>query len=273
MLEELKNKQFSFKKQFGQNFLTDGNLLKSICISAGIDKDSNILEIGTGAGTLTTFLTQFAKKVVSYEIDKELHPLLTEKFKDTSNLNLVFKDFMKDSMQDVEKLFDGKYMVVANIPYYITTPLIFKVIEEGKNATSLVLMVQEEVGQRFTAPAGTKQYGAVSVMLNYYGQVSIIKHVKRHMFTPVPNVDSCVVKIDLKPNKFNVNKDVFSKCVQCAFENRRKMLISNLKRCFNITTEQLENIFNKLNLDLTIRGERLSVEQFAKLSCEIEKCM
>lgn len=271
MLEELKDKQFSFKKQFGQNFLTDGNLLKSICVAAGITKDSNVLEVGAGAGTLTSFLTQFAKQVVSFEIDKELHPLLTEKFKDTNNITFMFKDFMKENMKNVEKLFDGPYMVVANIPYYITTPLIFKIIEEGENATSLVLMVQEEVGKRFTATPGTKEYGAVSVMLNYYGDVSIIKYVKRHMFTPPPNVDSCVVKIDLKPNKFEVNKNVFSKCVQAAFENRRKMLASNLKRAFSLTNEHLEDIFNKLQIDTTIRGEKLSVQQFVDLSNEINR--
>lgn len=271
MLEELKDREFSFKKQFGQNFLTDGNLLKSICVSADINKTSNVLEIGAGAGTLTSFLTQFAKQVVSYEIDKELHPLLSEKFKDTHNITFMFKDFMKENMADVEKLFDGNYMVVANIPYYITTPLIFKIIEEGKNATSLVLMVQEEVGKRFTASAGTKEYGAVSVMLNYYGDVSIIKYVKRHMFTPPPKVDSCVVKIDLKPNKFEVDKNIFSKCVQVAFENRRKMLFGNLKRAFNLNNEQLENIFNKLQLDPAIRGERLTVAQFVELSNEISK--
>ena len=271
MLEKLKKQDFYFKKKFGQNFLTDTNLLRSICSTSKIDKDTNVLEIGAGAGSLTQVLTEEAKYVVSYEIDRDLQPLLSEKFVNKKNIELVFKDFMKENMAEVESKFDGKYSVVANIPYYITTPLIFKIIEEGKNVQSLVLVVQKEVGERFTAKPGTKEYGAVNVMINYYGSVKVIKNISRKMFTPEPDVNSCVIEIDLVKNKFNVDEKLFEKCVKAAFNNRRKVFIKNLTNTFDIPREKFLDIFNELKLAPDIRGEKLSVEQFVQLAKTVEE--
>ena len=271
MLEELKNQKFYFKKKFGQNFLTDTNLLRNIRSTSEINKDTSVLEIGAGAGSLTKILTEESKFVISYEIDRDLQPFLTEKFASTKNIQLIFKDFMKENITEVENKFDGPYTVVANIPYYITTPLIFKIIQEGKNVKSLVLVVQKEVGERFIANPGTKEYGAVNVFLSYYGNLKVIKSISRKMFTPVPDVDSCVIKIDLIPNKFRVNEKIFEKCVRAAFNNRRKVFIKNLSSSFDIPKEKFLSIFNKLKIETGIRGEKLSVEQFVKLAEEIKK--
>lgn len=270
MLENLKEYQFNFKKQYGQHFLTDTNLLRSIVAAAGINQDSNVLEIGAGAGTLTKILAESAKQVVSYEIDFSLEPVLAENLKAYDNVKVVFRDFMKEEMKKIESRIDGAYTVVANIPYYITTPIIFKLLEHATKLSSLVLTVQKEVAERFTSQPGSKQYGAVTAVLAFNGNTKIIKIVKKHMFMPPPKVDSCVIKIDIVKDKFTVkDKKTLSGCIRAAFENRRKVYMSNLKHAFKLSTEQLEEIFNKLGHDTKVRGETFSIEEFVALAYEI----
>ena len=185
---------FNFKKKFGQNFLTDKNLLHAIVQDAEISQDDVVLEIGAGAGALTKELSLAAKKVFAYEVDQELkETLLALQLK---NVDFIFADFMKADLKEYDK-FDG-IKVVANLPYYITTPIIFKLIDEAKNLKSITIMVQKEVAERIVAQKGGKDYGILSVIMAFYGDAKITRIVKRQMFTPAPNVDSAVVNIKIK---------------------------------------------------------------------------
>ena len=220
---------FSFKKAFGQNFLTDQNLLNEIVDKAGVTKDDIVLEIGPGAGALTKVLCEKAKKVVCYEIDLKLKPVLKEVLSEYKNVEVVFKDILKENIVDLEKKLGDRYFVVANLPYYITTPIVMNFLEKAKSVKAMVIMVQEEVALRFSAKAGTPDYGAITVGINLRGDAEIIKRVGREMFTPMPNVDSAVVKITVDDDKYlGVDKDGVRNAVRIAFSSRRKILVNNL---------------------------------------------
>ena len=257
---------FSFKKAFGQNFLTDEVLLDEIAKSAGVTSDDTVLEIGCGAGALTRALAKKAKRVVGYEIDKTLAPLLSDVLAPFSNVEIVFKDVMKEKVSDIdEKL--GKYVLVANLPYYITTPIIMRFLENAKNVKAMVIMVQEEVAERLASKEGTSDYGAVTVAINLRGEAEIVKRVPREMFTPAPNVDSAVVKITVDTNKFaGVNLDNVREVVKAGFGNRRKMLVNNVMSYFKFTRAQAEDVLNVAGVKLTARGEELSSEDFINLT-------
>ena len=257
---------FSFKKAFGQNFLTDEVLLDEIVESAGVTSDDTVLEIGCGAGALTRALAKKAKRVVGYEIDKTLAPLLSDVLAPFSNVEIVFKDVMKEKVSDIdEKL--GKYVLVANLPYYITTPIIMRFLENAKNVKAMVIMVQEEVAERLASKEGTSDYGAVTVAINLRGEAEIVKRVPREMFTPAPNVDSAVVKITVDTNKFaGVNLDNVREVVKAGFGNRRKMLVNNVMSYFKFTRAQAEDVLNVAGVKLTARGEELSSEDFINLT-------
>lgn len=259
--------EFHFKKKFGQNFLNDVNLLDSIVSDAGIVSDSQVLEIGPGAGALTKSLAKVAEKVVAVEIDEELRPFLNLVCAENKNTDVVFADFMKLAKEDIEKNFTKKYSVVANLPYYITTPIIFKILEENYNVDSLTLMVQKEVAERFVADERSKEYGAVSVMLQSQADLKITRVVPRTMFHPQPNVDSAVIHIKLNDKKFDIpHKGVFAKLVKSAFAWRRKTLLNCLEMGLNITKEQAQNVIEKAGLPANIRGEKLSIANFIALS-------
>ena len=179
---------FSFKKQFGQNFIADGNLLRAIAADAGVDENTTVLEIGPGAGTLTRELSACAKKVVAYEIDRTLQPILDETLADCPNVQVIFGDFAKANLPELEKQL-GEYIVVANLPYYVTTPVVMRFAEEAKKCKRLTVMVQEEVAERFCAQAGSSQYGAVTAALARVGECRITRKVSRNLFTPRPNVE------------------------------------------------------------------------------------
>lgn len=267
-LNEVINKTgFDFKKKFGQNFISDKNLLTSIVKDAGIDKDDEVLEIGVGAGTLTKCLSENCKKVVGFEIDNSLEEIHKITLQDCDNVRIIFKDFMKVCCEDINQLFSKPFKVVANLPYYITTPIIFKLIEENFNVLSLTLMVQKEVAERLVSNCGKKEYGAITVQLASIADVSIKRQVNRKMFIPVPNVDSAIIRIDINKKKFNIeNYPLHKKLIECAFSMRRKTLANCLKSYFSLNQEQISILLANCDLPMLIRGEALNVEQFVNLS-------
>ena len=258
---------FNFKKAYGQNFLTDTALLNDIVLNAGVTKNDVVLEIGCGAGALTKVLSANAKKVVGYEIDQKLKPVLNDVLSDCDNVEIVFNDVLKEKMPELEKRLGEEYMVVANLPYYITTPIIMNFLENGKRVKSMSIMVQKEVAERLTAKAGDSEYGAITVGINLRGSASIIADVPREMFTPVPNVDSAVVKIDIEQNKFiDVDYKKVRDVVRIAFSSRRKMLVNNLMNGYKLTRAKAEEVINQAEIPLTVRGEDLTAGDYVRLS-------
>ena len=265
--DTLKENNFAFKKHFGQNFITDTNLLEAICTDANLQNNDQVLEIGTGAGTLTKVMSKHVKKVLTVEIDNELRPVLKQTFEGYNNIELCFADFMKVSNSEVNNHFNGQFKVVANLPYYITTPIIFKLIGENFNVSSITIMVQKEVAERLCADCGTKDYGSMTAQVQSVADVSLKRIVNKKMFTPVPKVDSAIVNINLNYKKFNIKDLNFhGKVIECAFSMRRKTLSNCLKAKLGLTQSKIDVIFEKLNLLPSCRGEQLSVEQFVQLS-------
>ena len=263
----LSRHNLTLKKAFGQNFLSDNALLSEIVQKAGVTENDTVLEIGCGAGALTKELGLKAKKVVGYEIDTRLKPLLNEVLSDYKNVEIVFEDVMKQRLSDVEKKLGGEYIMVANLPYYITTPIVMRFIEEAKNIKAMVIMVQEEVAFRFASEKSTADYGAITVGINLRGSAEVILKVPREKFTPVPNVDSAVVKILIDKTKFsNVNFNAVRNVVRCAFSSRRKMLVNNLMNVFKLSRADAESALTLAVLDLTVRGENLSAEEYVALT-------
>lgn len=257
---------FNFKKQFGQNFISDGNLLRAIVDLSGIDKDTTVVEIGCGAGTLTRVLSERAKRVVAYEIDRALKPVLAESLRGCENTEVRFADFSKVNLHALEKEI-GEYVVVANLPYYITTPLITRFLDEGQKVRRLVVMVQEEVADRLCATADTPEYGAITAALALRASAKVVKRVPKTMFHPRPQVDSAVVRIDFEDGRLPV-KDIatYRLTVRAAFLNRRKTLENNLMRSFNVSRETAQEILASAGVPDKARGETLSPERLAALS-------
>jgi len=265
-MNELTEKHnFSFKKRFGQNFIVDKNIINSIVNKSEIDKDTLVIEVGPGAGSLTYGLCEKAGFVLCYEIDTTLKEILKENLKDFSNYKIVFDDFLKRNIKDDLKEFNYKKIyVVANLPYYITTPIIVKLIEDEMNIDRIVIMVQKEVGDRFKAIPGTKEYNSLSIYLNYYYNVSKMLDVSKNVFMPKPNVDSIVVCFDKRKEKLELNNEkLFFKLVRDSFSFKRKTLKNNLKG-YNL--EKIEEVLNKYNLDLSVRAESLSIEIFVEIA-------
>lgn len=257
---------FAFKKQFGQNFISDTNLLRAIVDDAGVTEKTTVLEIGPGAGTLTRALSERAKKVVAYEIDKNLQPVLADTLRGCENVEVVFADFAKVNLKEVEKEL-GHYTVVANLPYYITTPIVMRFVEEARLCDGVTVMVQEEVADRFCGRAGTAAYGAVTAAIARKGIASVTRRVSRNMFTPRPNVDSAIVKIDFSQGGFSVKSEkTYRDTVRCAFLNRRKTLENNLMQSFRLSREQAQSILVALSIDEKARGETLTPEQLGALA-------
>lgn len=262
----LQAENYEFAKKFGQNFITDTNLLNAIVADCDLTKADEVLEIGTGAGTLTNALATKAKKVVTYEIDKRLMPILNQTLLGITNVELNFKDIMQVPLNEIEDKFINKYHIIANLPYYITTPIIFKFIESNK-LKSLNIMVQKEVAERIVAKNG-KDYGILSIMIDFYGNAKIKRIVNRNMFTPPPNVDSAIVNIELQ-QKYNCDKVLFKEVVHKSFAMRRKTLQNNLKQGFNLTEEQLSILLNPYKKG--IRAEQLNTQDFVNLCNEMQK--
>ena len=257
---------FRFKKQFGQNFLSDNNLLDSIVSLAGVDESATVVEIGCGAGTLTRAIAKKAKKVYAFDIDRDLQPVLAETLAGCDNVEVIFRDFNKINLQEFEEEI-GEYVVVANLPYYITTPLVVKFLEESKKVKSLSIMVQEEVAERFCAKEDTPEYGSITASIALKGEAKIVKRVSRNLFMPRPNVDSAVVRIDFDRGRIAVKDEkAYRQTVKCAFLNRRKTLENNLVNFFKVSRETAKKILADAGVDEKARGETLSPQRLAILS-------
>ena len=257
---------FHFKKQFGQNFISDTNLLKSIVEASGITKDTTVVEIGCGAGTLTRALAEAAKKVYAFDIDRDLQPVLAETLAGLDNVEVIFRDFNKLDLKEFEKEIE-EYTVVANLPYYITTPLVTKLLEESDKVQGLSIMVQEEVAERFCAKENTAEYGSITAAIALKGSAKIVKRVSRNLFYPRPNVDSAVVKITFERGRVAVKSEkAYRTTVKCAFLNRRKTLENNLVNFFGITRDEAKEILSLAGVEEKARGETLSPQRLAILS-------
>lgn len=265
MNELLEKNDFSFKKKFGQNFIVDENIINSIISKSEIDKDTLVIEIGPGAGSLTYKLAKASKNVLCYEIDTTLQEVLKENISDCDNVEVIYQDFLQANvLKDLEKYSYNKLYVVANLPYYITTPIIIKMIEDGIPVDKMVVMVQKEVGDRFKAVPGNKDYGSLSVFLNYYFDVRKLLDVSCNVFLPKPNVDSIVVEFKKKDVVPQISdKELFFKLIRDSFSQKRKTLRNNLK---GYDLEKIEEALKEYNYDLSIRAEQLSLDVFVNIA-------
>lgn len=263
---------FSFSKSLGQNFLIDSRVLDSIVESSGIDENLCALEIGPGAGTLTRRLAAAAKKTVAVEIDKALLPVLSETMGSFENFKLINADIMQvDIASLVREEFGGSpFIVAANLPYYITTPIVMELLESGLPVRSLTLMVQKEVAARMTAKSGGKDYGALSVAVQYHTAAHLVCKAEPHCFMPQPKVSSSVIHLDVLPKPAVSVKDekFFFKIVKSAFGQRRKTLVNALSKSPHVCIEKEAVIaaLAKIGIAADIRGEKLSLSQFAELA-------
>lgn len=262
----------SVKKQFGQNFLMDSNVINKICDVSNISKEVNVIEIGPGLGFLTQKLKERANKVMCYEIDPEMVKVVTNRFECDENVIIKYQDFLKANIDnDIEKYLNDKpVIVVANLPYYITTAILIKILEESKYIKQMTVMMQLEVADRICGKPSTKDYNSLSVLMQYYTTCKLAIKVGSACFYPEPNVDSAVVLIKHKEEITNaaVNEEYFKKYNRIVFTQRRKTLVNNLKSGFGYRKELIEEILIKNNISLTIRTEALSVDQIVHLANE-----
>lgn len=265
MNEQLNENKFNLKKKFGQNFIVDENIINSIVSKSNIDKETLVIEIGPGAGSLTYGLAQKAKEVICYEIDKTLENILKQNLSNFKNVKVIYEDFLKaDIKAEIINHNYNKIYVIANLPYYITTPIIQKLIDDKILVDKIVVMVQKEVGNRFKAEPGSKDYGSLSIFLKYYFDISKIMDVSRNVFIPKPNVDSIVVCLSRKNSKIYVkNEQLFFEIVRNSFRQKRKTLRNNLSA---YDLEKIAKILETYNYDLSVRAEQLPIEVFASIS-------
>ncbi|MDD2447432.1 MAG: 16S rRNA (adenine(1518)-N(6)/adenine(1519)-N(6))-dimethyltransferase RsmA [Tissierellia bacterium] len=260
---------FRFSKSLGQNFLIDGNIVRKIVEEAGINKETLVLEIGPGIGTLTEELAINAKKVVTVELDKKLLPILDETLQGYNNVEIINGDILDIDINRVieEKLSGGPIKVVANLPYYVTTPIIGKLLEENLNIETINVMVQKEVAERMIAQPGSKSYGSLSVFVNFYSDAQIVVKVPNTVFMPKPKVDSAVIKLELKKNLPDIDREKFFKVVKAGFSKRRKTIINSLSSYgFDIEKDIIREALEESSIDPGVRAENISVEEFMKLS-------
>ena len=257
----IKDYDFKFKKKFGQKFHTDDKILNNIVESANIDDETLVIEIGCGAGALTKKLVSVAKKVIGYEIDETLKPILST----IDGADIIFCDFLKRNIKkDLEKYSYKKLYVIANLPYYITTPIITKIIEDKLNVDKIVVMVQKEVGDRFSAKPNSKDYNSLTLFIDYYFNVKKLFIVSKNVFIPKPNVDSVVVLFEKKNKKYDViNERIFFKLIRDSFKQKRKTLKNNLK---GYNFDLIKKVLTENNFSEDVRAEALPIEVFVKIS-------
>lgn len=276
--EIMKKHHFSVKKSLGQNFLIDVNVLTRIIDSAGIDKNSNVIEIGPGIGSLTEQLALKAKKVVAFEIDQRLEPVLAETLEPYDNIKMIFEDILK---ADIEKVINTEFApgekihIVANLPYYITTPILLRLLHDKLPIDTMTVMMQKEVAERMAAEPNTKAYGSLTIAVQYYTDAEIVMEVPKTVFLPQPNVTSSVLHLDLKAKKdlHVTDEELFFKIIRASFVHRRKTILNNLGVFYKdiFTKVELKTILNEAKIDPQRRGESLSKEDFAQLSEEFFK--
>lgn len=267
-IEVIQKHNFNFKKSFGQNFLIDSHVIDKIIRAAEITPEDNVLEIGPGIGTLTQYLAESAGKVAAVEIDEKLIPVLEETLAEYDNVRVINEDILKC---DIDSIFGGEpFKVVANLPYYITTPIIMGLLEGKSHFDSLTVMIQKEVADRMKAGPGTKDYGALSLAVQYYAEPYLAANVPPNCFMPRPNVGSAVIRLKRRPEpavKVKDEKLLFG-LIRAAFMERRKTLLNAVKNSkeLDISKERVEEVLTELGIDTRIRGEALNLEQFALLA-------
>lgn len=271
--KEIINKySFAFQKKFGQNFLIDSNVLESIIRGAEITKDDFVLEIGPGIGTMTQYLCEAARQVVAVEIDKMLIPILEDTLSEYDNVEVINQDVLKVDIKSLaEEKNNGKPIkVVANLPYYITTPIIMGLFESGVPIDSITIMVQKEVADRMQTGPGSKDYGALSLAVQFYATAKVILNVSATCFMPRPNVDSAVIKLTRhkEPTVNVADEKLMFKIIRASFNQRRKILVNGLKNSpeLSFSKEQIVKAIEKIGKPETIRGEALTLEEFAELA-------
>lgn len=271
-IEILKKFDVHFQKKFGQNFLIDSHVLDKIIRAADISKEDGVLEVGPGIGTMTQYLCENAGRVLCVEIDKALLPILEYTLADYDNVNVINGDILKQDIWELARKYnDGKpFKVVANLPYYITTPIIMGFLENDSPISSITVMVQKEVAERMQAEPGTKAYGALSLAVQYYSKPYLAANVPMNCFMPIPNVASAVISLeryDEPPVKTKEEKLMFE-LIRASFQVRRKTLWNGIKisNSLNYTREEIEKVLTDMGLDVNVRGETLNLAQFAELA-------
>ncbi|AVP35840.1 16S rRNA (adenine(1518)-N(6)/adenine(1519)-N(6))-dimethyltransferase RsmA [Staphylococcus felis] len=269
---------FSFKKSLGQNFLIDVNIINKIIEASGIDQNTGVIEVGPGMGSLTEQLAKHAKSVVAFEIDQRLIPVLTETLSPYDNVTVINEDILKaDVSQAIKRHLSGcdQILVVANLPYYITTPILLTLLEEHLNIDGYVVMMQKEVGERLNADVGTKAYGSLSIVAKYYTETSKVTTVPKTVFMPPPNVDSIVIKLMRRSEPLVAidNEKEFFKMTKGAFSQRRKTILNNYQNLFIEGKQHKEYIIKWLEsaeINPKRRGETLSIHEYARLYNELK---
>ena len=271
-IEIIQKYHFNFQKKFGQNFLIDSHVLEKIIAGAGVTKDDFVLEIGPGIGTMTQYLAEAAREVYAVEIDKNLLPILAETLSPYDNVTVINEDILKLDLNKVseEKNQGRPIKVVANLPYYITTPIIMGLFENHVPLDNLTVMVQKEVADRMKVGPGTKDYGALSLAVQYYAKPYIVANVPCNCFMPRPNVDSAVIRLTRheKPPVEVGDEQLMFKLIRAAFNQRRKTLVNAVTNCgeLDFSKEQVQKALETVGLSPTVRGEALYLDQFAKLT-------
>lgn len=274
-IDVIKKHNLRLTKSLGQNFLNDDNIVKKIVDAADVDKDTLVIEIGPGIGSMTKELAERALAVVAIEIDKYLIPALNDNLSEYSNITIINEDVMKANVQAIIDEFRTKYSaktvkVVANLPYYITTPIIMMFLEQVKGIDGMSFMVQKEVAQRMVSGPGTKDYGALSVAVQFYSAPKIIFEVPPHCFIPQPEVHSTIIRLDIlsEPPVKVYDKDLYFKLVKASFGQRRKTLVNGLANSgfLRKNKEQIKQVLESMGLNENIRGEVLTVQQFGELT-------
>jgi len=265
---------FKFSKSLGQNFLIDGNIIKRIVEIAGLDEKSGVLEIGPGFGTLTQLLCKKANKVIAIEVDKSLIEVHKGTL-DYPNLKIIYDDFLK---VDVNKLIEEEFKgldvkIVANLPYYITTPIIMKILEEKYKVSKIVVMVQKEMAQRLNSKPGTKNYGAITLAVQYRADTNIAMIVPNSVFMPKPKVDSAVIEFRIlpKPRIDVCDEKMLFKVIKASFAQRRKTILNGLSNSLNFSKDIINESLVSAGMNPGIRGEKLTLEEFGRISDEISK--
>lgn len=269
--ELVKKYNFKFSKSLGQNFLVDDSVPRDIVSGAEVDENDLVIEIGPGVGTLTAQLLNKAKEVVAIELDNDLIPILTQEIGDNPKFTLIHKDALKVDFNEIigeEK----SVKLVANLPYYVTTPIIVKLLKENYNFKSLTIMIQKEVAERMNAEPGNKDYGSLSLLVQYYCNTRIVRRVPPQCFIPRPKVDSIVIRLDRleEPNVKVENEKLFFEIIRSSFNMRRKTLWNGVKNV-GLSKENLELAFKEADIDPKRRGETLTIDEFAILSDKINK--
>lgn len=255
---------FNFKKKFGQNFIIDEHIIDNIISKTSIKDNSLVIEVGPGSGALTYKLCQSAKQVLCFEIDKSLKDILDNNLKDFDNVEVIYEDFLTVDLSSILQKYQYAHLyLIANLPYYITTPIITKMIEKKIDIDKMVVMVQKEVGDRFNAKPNTKDYNSLSLFLQYNFNISKLMDVSRNVFMPRPNVDSIVVEFSKKEKVEVNNLDLFYRLIKDSFTQKRKTLRNNLK---GYDLEKVETILQKHGYDLSVRAEQLSMDIFIDIS-------